>query len=135
MAATGKALAVAVSGEPPLAAVAEEAQSVVDRMGGRLVPGSEATRARVLALLPRYQIAHFACHAVSDLAGLTGGRLVLADGPLAVTDIARLNVPDGRLAFLSVCGTAQGSIEVLDQAIHICTAFQIAGYSDVIGTL
>ncbi|WP_188195972.1 CHAT domain-containing protein [Nonomuraea sp. SYSU D8015] len=69
-------------------------------------------------------------------AALTGGRLMLAgEEPLAVADIARLNVPEGRMAFLSACGTAQGSITILDQAIHICSAFQLAGYSDVIGTL
>ncbi|MFI9837772.1 CHAT domain-containing protein [Nonomuraea sp. NPDC051941] len=133
--AGGRALAVAVSGEPPLAAAVEEAALVADLMGGRLLSEGEATRAAVLELLGDYGLIHFACHALSDLDGLTGGRLMLAgEEPLAVADIARLNVPEGRMAFLSACGTAQGSTTILDQAIHICSAFQLAGYSDVIGT-
>ncbi len=132
----GRVLAVAVSGEPPLAAAVDEAALVAELMGGRLLAEDEATRDAVLDLLGDCRLVHLACHALSDLEGLTGGRLLLAGGePLAVADIARLNVPGGRMAFLSACGTAQGSVTIVDQAVHVCSAFQLAGYSDVVGTL
>ncbi|MFF0776503.1 CHAT domain-containing protein [Nonomuraea wenchangensis] len=80
-------------------------------------------------------LVHLACHALSDPEGLTGGLVLTGGEPLAVADIVRLNVAGGRMAFLSACGAAQGSVTILDQAIHVCSAFQLAGYSDVVGTL
>lgn len=41
----------------------------------------------------------------------------------------------GHLAFLSACTTAVGSAGLPDEAIHLTSAFQLAGYAHVIGTL
>ncbi|MER5213643.1 CHAT domain-containing protein [Streptomyces sp. NPDC002838] len=100
--------------------------------------GTAATHDAVLDALTRARWAHFACHGRSDLADPSAGRLVLADHhnqPLTVMDLARLRMDDAELAFLSACSTARPSGRLADEAIHLASAFQLAGYRHVIGTL
>ncbi len=52
-----------------------------------------------------------------------------------MSDIARLRPPDAHLAYLSACGTARGGDVLSDAVIHISSAFQLAGYPHVAGTL
>jgi CHAT domain-containing protein len=41
-----------------------------------------------------------------------------------------------RLAYVSACSTARtGDLSLLDEAVHLATAFQLAGFPHVIGTL
>ncbi|GAA1530725.1 hypothetical protein GCM10009730_44990 [Streptomyces albidochromogenes] len=97
------------------------------------------TTAAVLARLPQYAVAHFACHAESDRTDPSQSRLLLGDHattPLTVAALARINLTDARLAYLSACSTADpGSPDLLDEAIHLTSAFQLAGFPHVIGTL
>jgi CHAT domain-containing protein len=44
-------------------------------------------------------------------------------------------VPNAALAYLSACSTAGASVRLADEAIHISSAFQLAGYAHVIATL
>ncbi|WP_406729445.1 CHAT domain-containing protein [Streptomyces sp. GD-15H] len=100
--------------------------------------GAQATRDAVLGALPGHTIAHFACHAVTDPRSPSLNRLLLHDhdsAPLTTIELAALNVPHGRLAYLSACETARSNERLADEAVHIATAFQLAGYRDVIGTL
>jgi hypothetical protein len=100
--------------------------------------GTDATHDAVLDALSGARWAHFACHGHSDLADPSVGRLVLADHhnrPLTVVDLARLRVDNSELAFLSACSTARPSGRLTDEAIHLTSAFQLAGYRHVIGTL
>jgi CHAT domain-containing protein len=83
--------------------------------------------------MPTGQWAHFACHATSDLDNPSASCLLLTDHqqrPLTVVDVARL-----RLAFLSACSTARPGGRLADEAIHLASAFQLAGYRHVIATL
>ncbi|MFJ2266632.1 CHAT domain-containing protein [Streptomyces sp. NPDC087849] len=99
--------------------------------------GPEATASRVLAELPHHSLAHFACHAVNDPADPSAGRLLVHDHlerPLSIRDIARLNLT-ADLAYLSACETARTGPRFAAEAIHLTSAFQIAGYRHVIGTL
>jgi CHAT domain-containing protein len=89
----------------------------------------------VLAALPEAAIAHFACHASSDPADASASRLLLHDGPLDIIEISQLELGHAELAYLSACATARGSIGLADEAIHIASAFQLAGYAQVVGTL
>jgi tetratricopeptide (TPR) repeat protein len=102
-----------------------------------LLTGAGATARSVLAALPSHPVAHFACHAVSGtLRDLEAGRLVVSgDGeePVTVGAISRADIPDGELAYLSACRTAASTPS--DEALHVTTAFQLAGYRSVIGTL
>ncbi|GGM18013.1 CHAT domain-containing protein [Streptomyces fumigatiscleroticus] len=103
-----------------------------------VLSGTAATSAAVRAALARHRSAHFACHAVSDPADPSRGRLLLhdhTDDPLTVHDISGLALSGCRLAFLSACDTARNAVRLADEAIHITSAFQLAGFPEVIGTL
>ncbi|MBA2890500.1 CHAT domain-containing protein [Nonomuraea soli] len=134
-----EALVVSVAapdGYDALPGTAAEVEAVKRRLGRvRELTGAQATRSAVLAALADAPLVHFACHAYGDVAAVSAGRLVLHDEPLSVLDINRLRIRDGRLAFLSACTTAQPSLALLDEAIHLSSAFQLAGYAHVIGTL
>jgi CHAT domain-containing protein len=89
----------------------------------------------VLSALADCGWAHFACHAISDPLSPSDSRLLLYDRSLAVRDISKLRLQNAELAFLSACSTARGSAQLADEAIHIASAFQLAGYRHVVGTL
>ncbi len=81
---------------------------------------------------------HFACHGANDLSNPSASSLLLTDHqerPLTVTDVARLRLDDAGLAFLSACSTARPGRRLIDEAIHLASAFQLAGYRHVIATL
>jgi hypothetical protein len=84
-------------------------------------------------------IAHFACHAQSDPGDPTASRITLSDHttrPLTVAELSQLTIAHGQLAYLSACRTAQNTNGVLlDEALHLAGAFQVAGFPHVIGTL
>jgi tetratricopeptide (TPR) repeat protein len=101
--------------------------------------GQSPTRALVLAGLADAGIAHFACHAASNPAEPSRGMLVLHDhevNPLTVASLAPVRLTHAQLAFLSACQTSRNtSAELSDESIHLTSAFQLAGYPHVIGTL
>lgn len=97
-----------------------------------------ATRERVLAELPQHMWAHFACHAVTDPSAPSRSGLLLhdhLDTPLTVADVSALDLRGSRLAYLSACETAVVGPRHLDEAIHLASAFQLAGFAHVIATL
>ncbi|AZP14896.1 CHAT domain-containing protein [Streptomyces aquilus] len=97
------------------------------------------TRERVLAEMSACTIAHFACHGVSDADNPSNSRLLLhdhRDHPLTVAALAPVDFHTARLAYLSACNTsANHAVDLLDEAIHLAGAMQLAGYAHVIGTL
>lgn len=133
------ALAVAMPETPdhaPLPATLADAEALASRMPGPPpLIGPEATRAAVLYSLPHTNIAHFACHAGSDPADPSASHLLLHDGPLDVATIARMRLENAELAYLSACATARGGVRFANEAVHIASAFQLAGFSQVIATL
>ncbi|MGW8886326.1 CHAT domain-containing protein [Streptomyces sp. NPDC055749] len=127
------------AGQAPLPGARREAEHLA-----RLLPGAAeladtaATHAAVVSALPRHAYVHFACHALGDLERPSGSRLVLHDHderPLTVRDLARLRLPSARLAYLSACDTLKTSPELADEAVHIVSALQIAGFPHVVGSL
>jgi CHAT domain-containing protein len=100
--------------------------------------GPQAHREAVVTALADRSLAHFACHAVSDESDPPSSRLVLYDyqrSPLTVADIIQCETKAAELAFLSACSTAQTSADLVDEALHITSAFQVAGFPQVVGTL
>ncbi|WP_371675656.1 CHAT domain-containing protein [Streptomyces sp. NBC_01276] len=101
--------------------------------------GGVPTLAAVLDRLPECAIAHFACHGASDRTDPSLSRLFLHDHattPLTVAALARVNLGRARLAYLSACSTAApGRADLLDEAIDLASAFQLAGFPHVVGTL
>ena len=102
-------------------------------------PSALPTRANVLAQLPACTIAHFACHGFSHPTDPSQSYLALHDhekAPLTISSLAAADLADARLAYLSACTTAIARATILrDEAIHLSTAFQLAGFPHVIGTL
>lgn len=97
-----------------------------------------ATRAAVVARLRDAAHAHFACHAVSDPLRPSNGRLMLhgpAHASPTVRDLARLRLPAARPAYLSACDTMRIGTELADASVHIASAFQMAGFPHVVGSL
>jgi CHAT domain-containing protein len=101
--------------------------------------GQLPTRAAVLQRLPDCAIAHFACHGSTDPADPSQNRLLLHDhrtSPLTVAALAPVVLEHAQLCYLSACSTARLTDDRLpDEAIHLATAFQLAGFPHVIGTL
>jgi len=138
----GTGLMVAMPDTPqasPLPGAGDEVEALRRLMPGLVVlTGSEATYDSVHAELPRHTVAHFACHGVGGRGDPSGGRLLLhdhGDRPLTVVDISRWDLGHAELAYLSACSTAVGRPSLINESIHITSAFQLAGYRHVIGTL
>ncbi|WP_121395752.1 CHAT domain-containing protein [Micromonospora sp. M71_S20] len=94
-----------------------------------------AVRKDVLAKLASYRIAHFACHGHSDPVDPSRSHLRL-DVPLSVADLHAVRLDDADLAYLSACRTAAIDVaDLADESIHLTSAFQLAGFTQVIGTL
>jgi CHAT domain-containing protein len=102
-------------------------------------PGSLPTRENVFACLPRCSVAHFACHAFTDPGDPSGSMLFQPDheaAPLNVASLSAVSHDRLRLVYLSACSTAQvPDVRLVDEAIHLTSAFQLAGSRHVIGTL
>jgi CHAT domain-containing protein len=118
------------AGEAELAAAALPAAEVES--------GPSATRDRVLARLAGATHAHLACHAVADADDPSASRLLVhdhRDHPLTIGDVSALALDRAELAYLSACATSQSTLRLTDEAAHITSAFQLAGFRHVIGTL
>jgi CHAT domain-containing protein len=103
------------------------------------------TAQRVLEDMARSDIIHFACHGASDPTNPSDSHLLLqrigVSGPvvdrLTVSSITNIEKP-GRawIAYLSACSTAEVKASSLaDEGLHIVSAFQVAGFAHVIGSL
>jgi CHAT domain-containing protein len=124
-------------GQPDLPGAQEEASNLQQHLdsGVHILTGPQATRAAVTENLPAARWAHFACHGTASPDSPSESCLHLADQQLTVTDIARLHLQHADLAYLSACSTAQPAEHLADEAIHLASAFHLAGYQHVIGTL
>ncbi|MEU8696107.1 CHAT domain-containing protein [Streptomyces sp. NPDC048680] len=135
-------LAVAMSstpGEGPLSGAEAEARMVQGLFPGTVrLTGADATRERVLSALPHHAWAHFACHTATDPDVPSRSGLLLHDHQrhlLTVEDVSGLDLGSPELAYLSSCDTARTAPRHADEAIHLASAFQLAGYRQVIATL
>ncbi|MEU4490061.1 CHAT domain-containing protein [Streptomyces purpurascens] len=127
-------IAAETAAELPKAA--EEAAMVRRRLSAAEPPmvGAAAGLAKVRTALAMVGWAHFACHGVTDVDHPDRSALKLHDGDLTVAEVGGLDI-DAHLAYLSACSTAQGSSRLMDEALHLATAFQLAGFRHVVGTL
>lgn len=95
----------------------------------------------VLKHLQRCRIFHFAGHGQSDPAEPSQSCLLLDDwitNPLTVGDLRDYKLQENPvfLDFLSACSTAANNVDRLaDEGIHLVSAFQLAGFRHVVGTL
>ncbi|KAL2785014.1 CHAT domain-containing protein [Aspergillus keveii] len=138
-------------GERPLDGVAKEALAI-ENVAKAVPTGYTVTTLQgpstdqVLSHLKDAHIAHFACHGSSDGADPANSFLLLekqADSGARMLD--RLTVSKianekslGRawIAYLSACSTAEvKASRFADEGIHLASAFQVVGFSHIIGSL
>jgi CHAT domain-containing protein len=126
-------------GEQPLSGAPAEAKIVSSRMPAtKVLTGEAATRDAVLAAMAESTWAHFACHGANDPDSPSDSHLLTYDhqrNPLTVRAVSRVRLQQAGFAYLSACHTAASSTELADEVIHVASAFHLAGYRHVIGTL
>lgn len=143
---SGRALVVAMpvtAGGQPLGHVEAEVAVLREWLPDHVLlsttsGGVAPTTERVRAELPSCTVAHFACHGVVHHGDPSLSRLVLADDhedPFIVAALSSVELGDARLAYLSACDTAAARVQdLLDESIHLTSAFQLAGFRHVVGT-
>jgi tetratricopeptide (TPR) repeat protein len=95
----------------------------------------------ILKHLQGCRVFHFAGHGQSDPAEPSQSRLLLEDwttDPLTVDDLRdyKLHENPPFLGYLSACSTGANTANRLaDEGIHLVSAFQLAGFRHVVGTL
>ncbi|MFG2640670.1 CHAT domain-containing protein [Streptomyces sp. NPDC048370] len=123
-------------GAPSLPGASQEAKALRKLFPAHVeLEGEAATVAAVRDALPAHPWVHFSCHGVSDPDTPSASGLMLHDGRLTVRDAAEQRPREAVLAVLSACSTSQGGFTLPDEAVHLASAFQLAGYPHVIGTL
>ncbi|MFE7352764.1 CHAT domain-containing protein [Streptomyces sp. NPDC057543] len=102
-------------------------------------PPRRPTKAAVLDQLPHCPIVHFACHGASHPTDPSQSLLLLHDhqsDPFTVASLAPVRLDRAQLAYLSGCRTAAiDTADLVDEAIHLTSAFQLAGFPHGVGTL
>lgn len=112
-----------------------EVRAVHAGQRGRTLLDADATGDQVLGAFAESTWAHLACHGVVDPGSPSRSGLVLHDRTLTVAEIVQARYEPAQLAYLSACSTARSSVAHADEAIHLTSAFQVAGFRNVIGTL
>ena len=105
-------------------------------------PDVESTMAK----LQGCNVAHIACHGLSDLLDPSKSGLILRTTKnaieesrqdiLSVRKISQAHLSQAGIAYLSACSTAQNqAIKLSDEVLHVVSGFQVAGFRHVIGCL
>ncbi len=97
------------------------------------------TKNNVLKILPECTIAHFICHGWANHLDPSQSVLLLRDhqtDPLTVATLDQIQLGSAHIVYLSACATAVVHHRALiDEATHLASAFQLAGFPHVVGTL
>jgi CHAT domain-containing protein len=106
-----------------------------------LCPGVD----EVLRAITRFNIVHFACHGFSDAANPLNSHILLQKNEASGLGVDKLMLSvllevtrHGNVftAFLSACSTAEvRATDLVDESIHIASAFRIADFRHVIISL
>ncbi|KAG5800538.1 hypothetical protein H9Q69_000425 [Fusarium xylarioides] len=143
-------------GKRPLPGVIKESQVIKETVGDIFTlqilqnPGAK----QVLGAMKDSDIVHFACHGSSDRTNPSDSHLLLQGSASSglpessrATDrsVERLTfqqisdnqaLAKAQIAYLSACSTAEVKAGYFaDEALHIVSAFQVAGFGHVIGSL
>jgi CHAT domain-containing protein len=101
---------------------------------------SDATVSRFAAMAPRYDVVHFAGHAVRRATESWRSALLFAssdrdDGTLTVEQVTHLSFPRTRIVILAACSTLRAQRGGVEGVPSLARAFLVAGVPSVIGTL
>ena len=96
------------------------------------------TKSEIFENIEQCFIAYFACHGDVN-PDPSKSRILFSDwetDSFSVSDMAEIKLNQGQLAYLSTCHAANNrKLELLDEAIHMAGACQLAGFPTVIDTL
>ena len=98
----------------------------------------QAHQDNVLSTLQDCRIFHFVSYELTHLLDPSKSSLILSDRLLTVVSLFKLNLHNHTpfLAYLSVCGTGEiKHDELIDEALYLISACQLAGFQHVISTL
>ncbi|OAP55931.1 hypothetical protein AYL99_10083 [Fonsecaea erecta] len=121
--------------------VAEEIAAIKKHVGSwaSIKVLEQPTKEEVLSEFEACTIAHFACHGIADTVEPAKSALLLGrekQERLALSDLDTVSRDDTEIAYLSACSTAELKVEdLVDESIHLASAFQLSGFRHVIGTL
>jgi len=135
-------------GYKPLEGVEEEAQNIRNMFPeGRWSLFNGSTAEKVAHEIHTCDNIHLSCHGESDIRDASKSFLVLVrtdpdatgiqrQDKLFVSSVFQESTRGSGIAFLSACHTADNpDPELSDESIHLASAFQLAGFSHVVGTL
>ncbi|CAH0023296.1 unnamed protein product [Clonostachys rhizophaga] len=134
---SGKAVIV---GTNDLLHVAEEIENVKDICGSMKldIMTPLPRRKDILSAMDSCTIFHFAGHGRMNSLDSLKSHLVLDGDSLTLDGVLKSNLSRHPpfLAYLSACGTGQiGKNDLVDEGLHLISAFQAGGFQNVIGTL
>ena len=96
------------------------------------------TKAEVLQDISVCSIAHFACHGEWDV-DPSRSKILFLDwetNPFSFVEMSKTKLDHAQLAYLSACHAANNrALTLLDEAIHMVGACQLAGFPIAVGTL
>jgi tetratricopeptide (TPR) repeat protein len=126
-------------GVPLIRGVEEEVQTVacLVQSASINVLNDTSTRASVFSVLdklPDAHILHLACHGHQKEDPLQSC-FTLNDGPLTISALMKLNLPNAMFAFLSACETAKGDRKHSDQVVHLAASLLFCGFRSIIATM
>lgn len=137
-------------GQSPLPGVEDEEEAVRGSLDDKasVISLKHPSAREVLDRIGECNITHFACHGISDAADPSESHILLQRknqsgefdqgvDKLKVSAILDV-VSQGKasIAYLSACSTAESKSEMLnEEGIHLSSAFQIAGFPHVVGSL
>jgi CHAT domain-containing protein len=94
----------------------------------------EASMRTLLDKLPEAHIFHYAGLGIQKEDPLQSC-LMLNDGPVTISALMSLKLPNAMFAFLSACETARGDRSQPDEALHLAASLLFCGFRSVIGTM
>jgi len=122
-----------------LAGAEDEAQRVAATYAGTALVGAAATKPAFLDALRRYDVVHFAGHAVVNTAR-AGSSLILAPsagdvGVLGPNEIDKAPLRRGALVVLAACESAEGEVFKGEGLMGLVRPFVAAGAGSVVANI
>lgn len=119
----------------------EEVKGVNQLVGGNILSGEAATKEQFIAMLPRFNIAHLATHAVLNeempelsFIAFTGASSDGLKNQLHILDLYHANWPL-EMVVLSACETGAGNLQEGEGIISLGRGLTAAGVKSIITTL
>ena len=125
---------VTVAAGPGLSGAQAEAEAVAAIYGTTALVGASASSAAVMAAIDGATLAHLATHGLVRGDNPLFSSLWLADGPLTLYDLERLNQPPSTVV-LAACNSARPVVRAGDELLGLSVTFLSQGTSQLVGSV